>query len=113
MGSYDTVKMKLHCPYCGRRLPYDDQQTKDLGLGFVVYSVVQALVQNARMGGGFLRLYFSCKACNKQGHVDISDYDYKLEKEIAQILKEEKEKLEILENQYVRDAKNTVEGCGQ
>ena len=100
MGITDEVIIELYCPYCGEKLLNKSFQTKDLNPSMDKYTVVQALIENQRQGGGYLRLFFNCKNCDKCGHLDISDYNWEMEKEIKEVLEDEKRILDVIENKW-------------
>ena len=102
MGITDEVEIKLYCPYCSKELPNKSFQTKDLNPDMSRYNIIQALIENQKQGGGWIHLFFSCKNCNHAGEIEISMYDWELEKEIREVLKEEKDKLNMIENEFMR-----------
>ena len=107
MGISDEVIIELYCPYCGKKLPNKSFQTKDLHPSMNKYTLIQALIENQKQGGGWLHLFFSCKGCNHAGELEIGNwYDLELEKRIREILEKEKEKLQILENEFDRGKNN-------
>ena len=64
------------------------------------YTLIQALIELQKQGKWYVHLFFSCKNSNHYGRLDISDYDWELQKEIREVLDKEKEELEFIENKY-------------